>query len=67
MARLYLSRLDMDGDERERLLAAFDSNWITTLGAEVDGFESDVVEFCGAPAAVALASGAAALHLAPIP
>lgn len=54
----------MDGDERERLLAAFDSNWITTLGAEVDGFESDVTEFCGAPASVALASGTAALHLA---
>lgn len=54
----------MSGSERERLIAAFDSNWITTLGAEVDGFEADVVEFCGAEAAVALSSGTAALHLA---
>lgn len=54
----------MAGTERERLLAAFDSNWITTLGPEVDGFEADVVAFTGAEAAVALASGTAALHLA---
>lgn len=64
MSRLYLSPPDMRGDERERLLAAFDSNWITTMGAEVDGFEADVVAFTGADAAVALASGTAALHLA---
>lgn len=54
----------MSGDERERLLATFDSNWITTMGAEVDGFEADVVAFTGAEAAVALGSGTAALHLA---
>ena len=54
----------MSGDERERLLGAFDSNWITTMGAEVEGFESDVVDFAGVDAAVALASGTAALHLA---
>ncbi len=64
VTRIYLSPPDMSGDERERLLAAFDSNWITTLGAEVDGFEADVVEFTGVEAAVALSSGTAALHLA---
>lgn len=64
MTRLYLSPPDMSGDERERLLAAFDSNWITTMGTEVDGFEADVVAYTGAEAAVALASGTAALHLA---
>ena len=64
MARLYLSPPDMSADDRTRLMAAFDSNWITTLGAEVDGFEADVVDACGVEAAVALASGTAALHLA---
>jgi len=54
----------MSGDERERLLAAFDSNWITTLGAEVDGFEADIAAFTGIDSAVALSSGTAALHLA---
>jgi len=46
------------------MLRAFDSNWITTMGAEVDGFEADVVAFTGAEAAAALSSGSAALHLA---
>ena len=54
----------MGDPERAALLRAFDSNWITTMGAEVDGFEADMVEFCGADAAVALSSGTAALHLA---
>ena len=44
--------------------AAFDSNWITPLGPDVDAFEAELAEFCGAPAAAALSSGTAALHLA---
>ena len=64
MTRLYLSPPDMSADDRTRLMAAFDSNWITTLGAEVDGFEADVVDAYEVEAAVALASGTAALHLA---
>lgn len=64
VARIYLSPPDMSGDEHERLLAAFDSNWITTLGAEVDGFEADIAAFTGIDSAVALSSGTAALHLA---
>lgn len=54
----------MSTADRERLVAAFDSNWITTMGSEVDGFEADVVSAFGVEAAVALSSGTAALHLA---
>jgi dTDP-4-amino-4,6-dideoxygalactose transaminase len=54
----------MAGTERQRLLAAFDSNWITPLGPEVDGLEADLCRFTGAEAAAALVSGTAALHLA---
>ena len=64
MGRIYLSPPDMGGTERERLLAAFDSNWIAPLGPEVDGFEADMCAFTGAEAAAALVSGTAALHLA---
>ena len=64
MSRIYLSPPDMSGTERERLIAAFDSNWITPLGPEVNGFEDDFVTFTGAPAAAALSSGTAALQLA---
>lgn len=54
----------MDGDERERLLAAFDSNWITPLGPEVDGFEAELAARSGRSHGAALSSGTAALHLA---
>lgn len=54
----------MGGTERERLLAAFDTNWIAPLGPEVDGFEADMCRFTGAEDAAALVSGTAALHLA---
>jgi dTDP-4-amino-4,6-dideoxygalactose transaminase len=50
--------------EREALLRAFDSNWITPLGPEVDAFEAEICGFTGSEAAAALVSGTAALHLA---
>ena len=62
--KIYLSPPDMTDDERSALLRAFDSNWITTLGPEVDAFEAEVAAFSGATAAVAVSSGTAGLHLA---
>lgn len=62
--RIYLSPPHLDGCERELLLDAFDSNWITTLGPHVDAFERDVCNRVGVPHATALASGTSALHLA---
>jgi len=61
---IYLSPPDVGAVEREALLRAFDSNWITPLGPEVDAFEAEICEFSGAEAAAALSSGTAALHLA---
>jgi len=62
--RIYLSPPHLDGRERELLLQAFDSNWITTLGPHVDAFEQEMSEKIGIKYAAALASGTAALHLA---
>jgi dTDP-4-amino-4,6-dideoxygalactose transaminase len=62
--RIYLSPPDLRGREKEMLLDAFDSNWITTLGPHVEEFERRVCERYGLGAAVALSSGTAALHLA---
>jgi pyridoxal phosphate-dependent aminotransferase EpsN len=45
------------------MLQAYDSNWITTLGPQVDAFEQDMCVRTRIPHAAALASGAAALHL----
>jgi len=62
--RIYLSPPQLDGRERELLLQAYDSNWITTLGPQVDAFEQDICKRNGIPYAAALASGTSALHLA---
>jgi dTDP-4-amino-4,6-dideoxygalactose transaminase len=62
--RIYLSPPHLNGRERELLLEATGSNWITTLGPQVDAFEKEVCEKIGVKYAVALASGTAALHLA---
>ncbi|MCO5321157.1 MAG: aminotransferase class I/II-fold pyridoxal phosphate-dependent enzyme [Microthrixaceae bacterium] len=64
MGRIHLSPPDVGETEREALLRAFDSNWITPLGPEVDAFEAEICGFTGAHAAAALVSGTAALHLA---
>lgn len=64
MKRIYLSPPDLDGRERELMLDAYDSNWITTLGPQVNAFERDICIRTGVPYAVALSSGTAALHLA---
>jgi pyridoxal phosphate-dependent aminotransferase EpsN len=62
--RIYLSPPHLDGHEKELLIQAYESNWITTLGPQVDAFEFEICAYTGIPHAVALASGTAALHLA---
>ena len=62
--RIYLSPPHLDGRERELMLQAYDSNWITTLGPQVDAFELEMSTRTEIPHTVALASGTAALHLA---
>ena len=62
--RIYISPPHLDGRERELLMQAYDSNWITTLGPHVDAFEQEICEKIGVKHAVALTSGTAALHLA---
>jgi dTDP-4-amino-4,6-dideoxygalactose transaminase len=53
----------MSGVEFEFLKGAFESNWITTLGPDVDAFEAELAAFVDAPV-LALNSGSSALHLA---
>jgi dTDP-4-amino-4,6-dideoxygalactose transaminase len=62
--RLYLSPPHMGGDERALLNEAFDSNWITPNGPQVEAFERELAVAVGVPHAAALSSGTAALHLA---
>jgi pyridoxal phosphate-dependent aminotransferase EpsN len=62
--RIYLSPPHLDGREREFMLQAYESNWITTLGPQVDAFEKEMSECVAIPYAAALSCGTAALHLA---
>ncbi len=64
MARLYLSPPHLSGDELGLLAEAIDSNWITTLGPQVEAFEEELAALTGARSVLALSSGTAALHLA---
>jgi len=53
------------GEFEERFVAeAFATNWIAPVGPQVDAFEREFAELVGAPHALAVASGTAALHLA---
>ncbi|MFZ1550575.1 MAG: aminotransferase class I/II-fold pyridoxal phosphate-dependent enzyme, partial [Anaerolineae bacterium] len=62
--RIYLSPPHMSGLEQQFVQETFASNWIAPLGAQVDAFEAEFASAVGAPYALALSSGTAALHLA---
>jgi len=64
--RIYLASPHMsdEGYEMAFIKEAFDTNWIAPVGANLDGFEKELCDYTGAENAVALNSGAAALHFA---
>ena len=62
--RIYLSPPDVGELERSHLLRALDEGWVAPAGPDLAAFERDVADMVGLPAAVALSSGTAALHLA---
>jgi pyridoxal phosphate-dependent aminotransferase EpsN len=62
--RIYISPPHMGEKERKYLTDAFDSNWITSLGPNVDALENEMASYLNVGHAAALSSGTAALHLA---
>ncbi|MEW6219663.1 MAG: LegC family aminotransferase [Thermodesulfobacteriota bacterium] len=52
------------GREREYVLAAIDSTFVSSVGAFVDRLEAEVVRYTGTAQAVATVNGTAALHIA---
>jgi len=65
-SRIFLSSPHMsdEGFELQYIKEAFDANWISPLGANVDAFEKELAEKVGAKSAAALSSGTAAIHMA---
>jgi len=62
--RVWLSSPTMHGEEQKWINDAFEKNWITTAGENINVVEKMVAEKIGRNCAVALSCGTAALHLA---
>ena len=62
--KVWLASPTMHGEEQQYVKAAFDANWITTAGENINELEKNVCEYIGCKYAVGLASGTSALHLA---
>lgn len=52
------------GRERDYVTDTIDSTFVSSVGAYVDRFESDMVAYTGSPRTVATVNGTAALHIA---
>ena len=62
--KLYLSSPTMHGPELEYMKLAYDTNWMSTVGENINEVEKLVAQKVGCRYGVALSSGTAALHLA---
>jgi len=62
MSRIYLSAPHMGGQEQAYVADAFSSNWLSSVGPNLDAFEAEFSKLVGLPC-VALSSGTAAIHL----
>jgi pyridoxal phosphate-dependent aminotransferase EpsN len=60
--RILLSVPHMGGAEEGFVREAFESNWLSTVGPNIDAFEAEFSSLVGLPA-VALGSGTAGMHL----
>ena len=61
---VYLSSPNMHGEEFQYMKEAYDTNWMSTVGANINEVEKCASEKIGCKHAVALSSGTAALHMA---
>ena len=62
--KLWLATPTMHGDELRFVTEAYETNWMSTVGANINEVERLACQQVGCKYAVALSSGTAALHLA---
>lgn len=62
--KVWLSSPTMHGDEIKYVEEAYNTNWMSTVGANINEVEKSICNKVGCKYAVALSSGTAALHLA---
>ena len=63
-SKVWLSSPTMHGEELKYMTEAFETNWMSTVGANINEVERMVAEKTGCKYSVALSSGTASLHLA---
>ena len=62
--KLWLATPTMHGPELEFVQKAYETNWMSTVGENINVIEQEICESVGCGNAVALSCGTAALHLA---
>ncbi|MCC8150590.1 MAG: DegT/DnrJ/EryC1/StrS family aminotransferase [Lachnospiraceae bacterium] len=62
--KIWLSSPTMHGEEFQYMKEAYDTNWMSTVGANINEVERLTAETVGCKYAVALSCGTATLHLA---
>ena len=62
--KIWLSSPTMHGDELKYVTKAYETNWMSTVGENINEVEKQICEKIGCKYAVALSAGTAALHLA---
>ena len=62
--KLYLSSPTMHGPELEYIKEAYETNWMSTVGKNINEVEAMVCDLVGCKYSVALSAGTAALHMA---
>jgi len=62
--KVWLSSPTMHGDEMKYITQAYETNWMSTVGENINEIEKLICEKVGCQYAVALASGTSSLHLA---
>ena len=63
-SKVWLSSPTMHGDEQQWVDHAIQTNWVSTIGENINEVERQMAEYVGVKYAVALSAGTAALHLA---
>ena len=63
-SKVWLSSPTMHGEELKYMTEAFETNWMSTVGANINEVERMAAEKVGCKYVVALSSGTASLHLA---
>ena len=63
--RIYLASPHMsdEGYEQKYVKEAFDTNWLSTVGENINKLEESVESYLNVKSAVALSSGTSAIHL----